>query len=141
MKQSSTTPNLGANEIYPQRGWTGDLQHLPMVQAWPTRPPHPMRPFPPSQASLPVSFRPDRPRQPELLWQPEERHTQSVRQRQPQPAGLEQAHLPTPQIQPPALKPYQLKPERGQETLIEPPMEQKEVPPPNAKQIKRMKKS
>ena len=37
-------------------------------------------------------------------------------------------------------RPYQLKSERGKETFIEPPVEQKELPPSNLKQIKRMKK-
>ena len=60
-----------------------------------------------------VRFRPDRSRQPELL-----RHSQPSDSR-------------------PTLKPYQLKPERGKETLIEPPVEQ---PPSNPKQIKRIKK-
>ena len=40
------------------------------------------------------------------------------------------------------IKPYQLKPKRGQETFTEPPVEKKEVPPPsNARQIKHMKKT
>ena len=64
-----------------------------------------------------VRFRPDRPRQPELLRKLEERNPQ-----------------------PPTLKPYQLKPKRGKETFIEPPMEQKESPPANPKKLKRMKK-
>ena len=97
-------------------------------------------------------FRPDMPRQPELLRQLEKRNPQptwpampqTVRPRQLQPAGPAQAHPPAPQSvrsrQPPALKSCQLKPKRGQETFIEPPVEQKEVLPPNAKQIKCMKK-
>ena len=32
--------------------------------------------------------------------------------------------------------PYQLRPKRGKETFIEPPVEQKELPPTNPKQIK-----
>ena len=40
----------------------------------------------------------------------------------------------------PTLKPYQLKPKRGKETFIEPPMEQKELPTPDPKKLKRMKK-
>ena len=32
----------------------------------------------------------------------------------------------------PTLKPYQLKPKRGKETFMEPPMGQKELPPPLA---------
>ena len=38
------------------------------------------------------------------------------------------------------LKPHQVKPKRGQETFIKPPVEQKEVPSSNPKQIKCMKK-
>ena len=57
-----------------------------------------------------------------------------LEERNPQPTG------PVRSRQPPELKPYQLKPKRGRETFIEPPVKQKEVPPPNAKQIKRMKK-
>ena len=37
-------------------------------------------------------------------------------------------------------RPYQLKPKRGKVTFIEPPVKQKELPPPNQKWIKRMKK-
>ena len=41
----------------------------------------------------------------------------------------------------PELRPYKLKPKRGKETFIEPPVEQKELPPPpNPKQIKCIKK-
>ena len=83
-----------------------------------TRPPRPNRPPPPPPPS--VRFRPDRPRQPELLRKLEERH--------PQP------------WQPPTLKPYQLKTKRGKETFIESPMERKESPPTNPKKLKRMKK-
>ena len=63
-----------------------------------------------------VRFRPDRPRQPELLRKLEERN--------PQP------------LQPPTLKPYQLKPKRGKETFIE----RAESPTTNPKKLKRMKK-
>ena len=38
------------------------------------------------------------------------------------------------------MKPYQLKPERGKETFIEPPMKQEPTPTSNPKQIKHMKK-
>ena len=41
-------------------------------------------------------------------------------------------------VRPTTFKPYQLKPKRGKETFIEPPVEQ---PPSNQKQIKRMKKN
>ena len=95
-----------------------------------TRPPKPTRPPPPPpqmstwellddkprQAPPLVRFRPDRPRQPELL-----RHSQPPDSHNPRPM----------------LKPYQLKPKRGKETFKEPPVEQ---PPPNQKQIKCMKK-
>ena len=40
-------------------------------------------------------------------------------------------------LQPPALKPYQLKPKKGK---VEPPMEQKESPSTNPKKLKHMKK-
>ena len=51
------------------------------LQPMRTRPPHPTRlpPKPPSQASPLVRFRPDRPRQPELLRKLEERDPQPVR--------------------------------------------------------------
>ena len=79
------------------------------------RPPRPTRPPPPPPS---VRFRPDRPRQPELLRQLNERSRQ-------------------PELQPPdSLKPFQLRPKRGKKTFIEPPVEQ----PPSQKQIKRMKK-
>ena len=64
-----------------------------------TRPPRPTRP-PPSPPQS-IRFRPDRPRQPELLRQLEERPVKST-----------------------TFKPYQLKPKRGQKTSIEPPVEQ-----------------
>ena len=73
-----------------------------------TRPPRPTRPPPPPPS---VRFRPDRPRQ--------------LEERDPQP------------VRPTTFKPYQLKPKRGKETFIEPPVEQ---PPSNQKQIKCMKK-
>ena len=53
-----------------QNSRTRGLQH--------TRPPHPMRPPPPSPLPS-VKFRPDRPRQPELLRQLEERNPQLFR--------------------------------------------------------------
>ena len=82
-----------------------------------TRPPRPTRPPPPPPQS--VRFRPDRPRQPELLRQLEERPIKST-----------------------TFEPYQLKPKRGKETFIEPPVEQPPVEqsPSNQKQIKHMKK-
>ena len=49
---------------------------------------------------------------------------------------------PTPSVRPkqPDWRPYQLKPKRGNEAFIESPVEQKELPPSNLKQIKHMKK-
>ena len=76
-----------------------------------------LRPTP--QALSSVRFRPDRPRQLKLL-----RHSLP----------------PDSQNLGPTLKPYQLKPKRCKETFIEPPVEQKELPPSNLKQIKCMKK-
>ena len=92
-----------------------DLQPTPVLC---TRPPRPTRP--PSPPPPLVRFRPDRPRQAELLRQLEERNPQTVR--------------------PTTFKPYQLKPKRGKETFIEPPMKQEPPPTSNQKQIKRMKK-
>ena len=85
---------------------------IPAPRTRPTRPP-PQLPL--------VRFRPDRPRQPELLRKLEERN--------PQPPPLT-----------PTLKPCQLKTRRGKETFIEPPAEQKGLPPNNPKKLKRMKK-
>ena len=73
-------------------------------------------PRPPDRPSL--RYKPDRPRQ--------------LEERNPQPQ-----HPPAPHRQPPTLKPYQLKPKRGQETFTGPPVEHKEV---ITKQIKCMKK-
>ena len=91
----------------------------PQLQTWePTRPPSPP-PVPAPQASSLVRFRPDRPRQLE-----------------------ERNSIPASHRRPPALKPYQLKPKKGQEIFIESPVEQKDVsPPPNEKQIKCIKKN
>ena len=83
-----------------------------------TMPPRHTRPPPPPPQS--VRFRPDRPRQPELLRQLEERNPQPVR----------------PTSRPTTFKPYQLKPKRGKE----PPIEQEESPPNNPMKLKRMKK-
>ena len=81
-----------------------------------------------------VRFRPNRPRQPELLRKLEERN--------PQPP-LVAGHS-GPRASAPTLKPYELKPKRGRETF----MEQKELPPllvghsvpSDPKKLKRMKK-
>ena len=43
-------------------------------------------------------------------------------------------------LQPPTLKPYQLKPKRGKEAFIEPPVEWAESPTTNPKKLERMKK-
>ena len=87
----------------------------------PTRPPPP----PPLQAQS-VRFRPDSPRQPGLMRQLDKRNPQP-----PKPSTL---------LASPTLKPCQLKPKRGKETFMEPPMEQQEVPPPDPKKLKSMKK-
>ena len=89
-------------------------------------PPRPTRAPPPPPPS--VRFRPDRPRQPELLRKLEERNPQPL-----QPPPLVGRSAPT-------LKPYQLKPKRGKETFIEPPVEWAESPTTNPKKLKRMKK-
>ena len=89
-----------------------------MPEAWTEHSPSPP-PVPALQASTSVRFRPDRPRQ--------------LEERNSKPASHRRS---------PALKPYQLKPKKGQEIFIEPPVERKEVsPPPNAKQIKCIKKN
>ena len=86
-----------------------------------TRPPRPTRPppplmsrvkAPPTQARL-VRFRPDRPRQPELLRQLEERNPQPVR------SMLQPTSRPATKF-----KPYQLKPKRdpNMEPYLEPPI-------------------
>ena len=80
-----------------------------------TRPPHPRRPPPPPQVSHSivqvlhqpkepaplVRFRPDRPRQPELLRQSEERNSRQQPTLKPASSALA----------------YQLKPKKGQEKL------------------------
>ena len=99
-----------------------NLQPTPAPRTRPPPPPPKMstwepvddRPRPTPQASPSVRFR-----QPELL-----RHSQPPNSQNPRPT----------------LKPYQLKPKRGKETFIEPPVEQKELPPSNPKQIKLTKK-
>ena len=112
-----------------------------------TRPPKPTWPPPPpppqarralkAEAQL-VRFRPDRPRQPELMRQLEERNPEPLK-----PSTLlasPVAGRSGPRTSSPTCKPYQLKPKRGKETFMEPPMEQKELPPPDAKKLKLMKK-
>ena len=106
------------------------LQNNLQLCTRPSPPPHHQlgepidhRPKATSQHPPLVRFRPDKPRQPELLRQLEERNPQPVR--------------------PTTLKPYQLKPKRGKETFIDTPVKQPPVeqpPPSNQKQIKRMKK-
>ena len=117
--------NLQSRTRHPPR------EHRP-ISAPHTRPPRPTRPPPPPPRKpinddklrpMPsVRFRPDRPRQPQLLRQLEERNSQPVM-------------LPT--SKPTTFKPYQLKPKRGKETFKEPPVEQ---PPSNQKWVERMKK-
>ena len=91
-----------------------------------TRSPRPTRAPPPPPPS--VRFKPDRPRQPELLRKLEERNPQPL-----QPPQLVGRSAPT-------FRPYQLKPKRGKETFIEPPVEWTENPTTNPKKLKRMKK-
>ena len=58
------------------------------------------------------------------------------------PPALHTRPPPPPLVRPrqQELRPYKLKAKREKETFIEPPMEQKESPPTNPKQLKRMKK-
>ena len=77
----------------------------------PTRPPLPSPPTP--QHPQLVGFRPDRPRQPQLLRQLEERYPRSVRPRQLQHSQLVRS-IPTP-----TFKQNQLKPKRNKETFKE----------------------
>ena len=99
------------------------------------RPTKPTRGPPPPPTS--VRLRPDRPRQPELIRQLEERNPQP-----PLLAGHSEYWSA------PTLKSYQLKPKRRKEalptpeveTFIEPPMEWKESPSTNPKKLKHMKK-
>ena len=68
-------------------------------------------------------------------------HYSSVRFRPDSPRQLEERNPQPPISISTNFKPYQLKPKRGRETFIEPPVEQKEVPPPqNTKRIKHMKR-
>ena len=100
---------------------------------------------PPPQARS-VRFRPDRPRQPELMRQLEERNLQPPKPSTP--LALSIVGCSGPRTSASTLKPYQLKPKRGKETFIEPPMEQNELPPllvghcmpPDPKKLKYMKK-
>ena len=100
-----------------------------------------------------VRFRPDRaqraptpwrPRQPELMRQLEERNSQPPKPWTPLASPIAEHLDPRPSV--PTLKPYQLKPKRGKETFMEPPIEQpppwSRAPsgPPDPKKLKRMKK-
>ena len=102
-----------------------NLSSRPPPRPAPRPAPRPTQPRHPS-----VRFRPDRPRQRELLRKLDERN--------PQPPPL--AEYRDPRASAPALKPYQLKPKKGKETFIEPLMEQKESHSTNPKKLKRMKK-
>ena len=73
---------------------------------------------PPPSPTL-VRFRPDRPRQPELLRKLEERNPQP-----PKPLTPLAEHS-GPRASAPTLKPYQLKHKRGKETFMEPRMKKK----------------
>ena len=88
---------------------------------WPLAP---RRASPPSLPS--VRFRPDRPRQPELMRQLEERNLQPPKPSTP--LALPVVGCLRPRTNVPALKLYQLKPKRGKETFMESSMEQKELP-------------
>ena len=87
----------------------GDALQRPSRGLWP---PAPWRPPPPPPQS--VRFRPDRPRQPELMRRLEGIPTPPA----PRPAGPHE-QIPTPRPAP-EFKPYQLKPKRDG---IEPPIE------------------
>ena len=111
----------------------------PDHQGLPDPHPHLRKPKGPrKQKSQSVRFRPDRPRQPEL--------SRKLVERNPQPPLV--AGRSAPRASMSTLKPYQLKPKRGKETFMEPPVGQKESPPPLAgcstpldpKKLKRMKK-
>ena len=127
----------------------------------PRRPPNPARgpraptPWrPPPSPPMSVRFRPDRPRQPELLRKLEEKNSQPPKPSTPLAKPVAGCSGPTAgqgasaRASAPTLKPYQLKPTRGKKTFMEPPMERKELPPPLAgcsapsdpKKLKRMKK-
>ena len=77
----------------------------------------------------PIRFRPDRPRQPELLRKLEERNLHP-------PPLMRHSEYRGPRASAPMLKSYQLKPKKGKETFIE----WKESPSTNPKKLKRMKK-
>ena len=113
-----------------------------------TRPPMPIRPPPPPPPPpLPsVRFRPDRPRQPELMRRLEGLHTLPV-PRSTVPRGSlhggppKQRPPPRPAPRPPPkpdteFKPYQLKPERDGETFIEPPIEEQSNTSVDSKKLK-----
>ena len=92
-----------------------------------TRPPPIPAPRPPPPIPIPAPRSIPAPRPPPAL-----------RTRPPRPTRPP----PPPPVRPrqQELKPYQLKPKRGKETFIEPPMKQEPTPTSNPKQIKRMKK-
>ena len=129
-------PPLPAPHTRPPRPQRGPASEAP--PSGPQRPtrgpryPAPQR-APPPPVPL-VRFRPDRPRQPELMRQLEERNPQP-----PKPStslaspiagrlGPRTSECRGPRASVPTLKPYQLKPKRGKETFTEPPMKQKELP-------------
>ena len=91
---------------------------------------------------LSVRFRPDRPRQPELMRRLEGIPTPPA----PRSAGPREQRLPTrPAPRPPPkrdteFEPYQLKPKRDDETFIEPLTEEQSNTSIDPKKLKRMKK-
>ena len=90
-----------------------------------TKPPKPTRPSPPPPQTS--------------IWEPiDDRLKPTPPLVRLKPDGPSQWELQPLDLQ--NSRPYQLKPKRGKETFIEPPVEQKELPPSNQKQIKRMKK-
>ena len=116
----------------PPRGPAGEAP--PSSPRRPTRGPQSpdLQRAPPPPPPL-VRFRPDRPRQPELMRQLEERNPQPPKHSTP--LALPVAGCSGPRTSAPTLKPYQLKPKRGKETFIEPPSEQKELPTSGAKAL------
>ena len=132
-------PRTGfASGVLPRSGAQGPAGPPPQPRRVPQR-------GQPAEAQL-VRFRPDRPRQPELMRQLEERSPQPPKPLTPLASPI--AGRSGPRTSAPTLKPYQLKPKRGKETFMEPPMEKKESPPPRSgsqglpdpKKLKRMRK-
>ena len=109
--------------------------NLQPTPAPPIRPPRPTRPPPPPPAWEPINDKPRPTPKPRPVPSPKPIPAPGPR---PIPAPRRRP-IPAPRPRPPP-RPYQLKPKRGKETFVEPSVEQKELPPSNLKQIKRMKK-